>query len=137
MIEVTNFAKILGALTFLGSQYMQKYIVVGHYQPLLLTGETSFTHSLHTLSGLFSVCRSIITRCGEHVEHTTRPHCRQWCLRLKAVNFCPQTMHSLLWESGTQTARGVIGWLSPGGGKKGGGGGGGGGECGGDMMGVR
>ena len=39
---------------------------------------------------------------SEHVEHTIRPHIRQWCLRVSVPNFLSQDLQAVTSESGTQ-----------------------------------
>lgn len=41
-------------------------------------------------------------RCGEHNEHTTRPHFLQWCFLYRNVNCLPHTGHCETSESGCQ-----------------------------------
>jgi len=53
---------------------------------------------------------SSASRCCEHAAHTTRPHRRQWCLRVRRPKRFEQRRHSLVASSGSHRGRIGRGW---------------------------
>jgi hypothetical protein len=53
-----------------------------------------------SLGGCTMNWRGMVMRCGEHWEHTTRPHFLQWCFLNKKVNCLLHTGQCVTSESG-------------------------------------